>query len=107
MIKQRKEYTPAAFFNDVSNDELCYDLYPGCVYLLKLSLMFPLSVAFVERLFSKMKLIKTRLQNQLGRLSLDSLLRISNEGPEKFQDDEYENFVDELNRLNLNLQIKL
>ena len=59
LIKRRKEYTPAAFFNDIFNDMLCYDLHPGC--MLTLSLMFPLSVACVERLFSKMKLIKTRL----------------------------------------------
>ena len=56
LIKQQKEYTPAAFFNDVSNDQLCYDLHLGCM-----SLMFPLSIACVERLFSKMRLIKTCL----------------------------------------------
>ena len=83
LIKQWKEYTPAAFFNDVSNVHLCYDLHPRCMYLLKLSMMFPLSVAFVERLFSKMKLIKTHLPNQLGQLSL--LLCISPEGPENFK----------------------
>ena len=58
------------------------------MYFLKLSLMF----ALIN--FSKMKLIKTRLRNQRGNLSVDSLFRISTEGPEKFQDDEYEFFVD-------------
>ena len=77
------------------------------MYLLKLSLIFPLSVACAERLFSKMEFVKTRLRNQLGHLSLDSLLYISTEGPEKFQDDEYEFFVDELKRLNPNLKIIL
>ena len=37
LIKQR-EYTPTAFFNDVSNDQLCHDLHLGCIFLLKLSL---------------------------------------------------------------------
>ena len=60
MIKQQ-QYTPIAFFSDTSKDQLCYYLHPGCIYLLKLSLMFPLSVTCVERLFSKMKLIKTHL----------------------------------------------
>ena len=106
LIKQRKEYTPAAFFN-FSDDQLCYDLHSGCRYLLKFPLMFPLSVARVERLFSKIKLIKTRLRNQLGRLSLDSLLHISAEAPEKFQDDKYEFFVHERKRLNPNQRIKL
>ena len=54
-----------------------------------------------------MEFVKTRLRNQLGHLSLDSLLHISIEGPEKFQDDEYEFFVDELKRLNPNLKIIL
>ena len=107
MIKQRKEYTPAAFFSDICNGQLCYSLYPGCMYLLKLSLIFPLSVACVERLFSKVKLIKTGLQNQLGQLSLESLLLISTEGLEKFQDDGYNFFVSDLKRLNHNLQIML
>ena len=56
--------------------------------------MFPLSVACVERLFYKMKLIKTRLRNQLGETTLDNLLRISTESPTGYDDDEYEYFVD-------------
>ena len=54
-----------------------------------------------------MKLVKTRLRNQLGQLFLNSLLHISAEGPENFQDDEYKFFVDQLKRLNPNLRIKL
>ena len=54
-----------------------------------------------------MKLMKTRLRNQVGQLFLDSLLRISTESPENFQDDEYKFFVDELKRLNPSLRIKL
>ena len=49
LIKQQKEYTPVAFFDEVSNNQLCYDLDPGCMYFSNLSL----SVAYVERLFSK------------------------------------------------------
>lgn len=66
LIQQQKEYTPTAFLDDVSNDQLCNDLHSGCKYLLKLSLMFPFSVACAERLFLKMKLIKTSLQKQFG-----------------------------------------
>ena len=66
----------------------------------------PLSVACVERLFSKMKLIKTRLRNQLGQTTLDSLLRISTESPDAFQDDEFEFFANELKRLNPNMRMK-
>ena len=54
-----------------------------------------------------MRLIKTCLWNQLGQLSLNSLLNISTEGSEKFQDDEYKFFVNELKWLNPNLVVKL
>ena len=69
--------------------------------LLKLSLMFPLRVACAKHLFSKMKLIKTCLRNQLGETNLDSLLWISTESPTGFKDDEYKYFVDEMKCLTL------
>ena len=52
-------YTTCIF--NVCNYQLCDDLHPVFIYLLKLLLILPLSVAYVERLFSKMNLIKTRL----------------------------------------------
>ena len=107
LMKEKKNYAPSKFYEDISHDETCRDLFRGCMHLLKLSLMFPLSVACVEHLFSKMKLIKTRLRNQLGETTLDSLLRISTESLTGFIDDEYKYFVDELKRLNLHMKIKL
>ena len=74
--------------------------YPSCMLLLELLFLFPLSVACVERVFSKMKLIKTRLRNKLLQVSLDPLIRISTEAPYEFSDTEYEFSVDELKRLN-------
>ena len=63
LVKEKKNYAPSKFYKDISHDKTCHDLYPGCMHLLKLLLMFPLSVTCVERLFYKMKLIKTRLRN--------------------------------------------
>ena len=65
------------------------------------------SVLCDKRLFSRMKLVKTRLQNQLSQVSLESLLRISKESPCNFPDDTYEFFVDELNQLNPDIKINL
>ena len=75
--------------------------------LLELSFLFLLSVACVERVFSKMKLIKTKLHNKLSQVSLDSLICISSEAPDEFSDAEYEFFVDKLKRLNPKMRIDL
>ena len=65
LVKSRKEYTPL-LFNDLQQDKVCQELFPCCMYLLELSFMFPLSVPCIERLFMKMKLIKTRWRNQFS-----------------------------------------
>ena len=57
------------------------------MYFLKLSLMFAL-INF------KNEINQNSLRNQRGKLSVDSLFRISTEGPEKFEDDKYKFFVD-------------
>ena len=66
LVKSRKEYTPSLLFNDLQQDKVCQELFPCCMYLLELSIMFPLSVPCIERLFMKMKLIKTRWRNQFS-----------------------------------------
>ena len=50
-----------------------------------ISLTIPVSTASVERSFSKMKLIKTCLQNSLGEYNLSHLMKISIESPENSQ----------------------
>ena len=107
LVKSREEYTPSLLFKDLQHDRVCQELFPCCMYLLELSIMFPLSVSCIERLFLRMKLIKTCLKNQLSQTSLDSLLRISTEKPTKFSNDEYEHFVDTLKKLNPKMRLKL
>ena len=106
LVKSCEEYTPL-LFKDLQHDSVCQELFPCCMYLLELSIMFPLSVSCIERLFSKMKLIKTHLRNQLSQTSLDSLLRISTEKPTKFSENEYKHFVDTLKKLNPKMRLKL
>ena len=103
---KRQQYTPSKFWNDTYQDAVICDLYPQYMYLLELSIMFPLSVSCVERLFSRMKLVKTRLRNQFTQVSLESILRISTESPSNISDEVYK-FFDELKRLNPKLKINI
>ena len=76
-------------------------LYPNLFFLLHLLNIFPLSVASVEKLFLRMKLIKMRLINQLSLVRLDKLLRIDTETPEDGYNDNvyvYKYFVVELQK---------
>jgi hypothetical protein len=43
-----------------------HDPYPMVYRLLKLVLMLPVAAATVERCFSAMKIVKTRLRNRIG-----------------------------------------
>ena len=52
------------------NDKACTIIFPNCLKLHHLLLIFPLSIACVKRFFSKMKLAKTQLQNQLSQVNL-------------------------------------
>ena len=63
------------------NDEACAIIFPNCLTLLHLMLIFPLSTACVKRFFSKMKLVKTQLQNHLSQVNLENLLFSATEAP--------------------------
>ena len=63
------------------NDKSCAIIFPNCLKLFHLMLIFPLSTACVEKLFSKMKLVKIHLQNQLSQDNLENLLFIATEAP--------------------------
>ena len=85
-------------------------LYPNLFFLLYLLNIFPLSVASVERLFLRMKLIKMHLRNQLSQVRLDKLLRIDTETPKDGYNDNvyvYKYFVVELQKRNSNMRIEL
>ena len=106
--KERSIFTPKMLWESFSHDDPMKQLYPSMFFLLYMINIFPLSAACVERLFSKMKLMKTRLRNQLAQVRLDQLLRIGTESPkEGFNDNIYEYFVDELKKRNPKMRIEL
>ena len=50
--------------------------------LLNIMLTIPVGTATVERSFSQMKMIKTRLRNRLSDANLQHLMRVAIEGPD-------------------------
>ena len=56
--------------------------------------MLPVTTATVERTFSNMKLIKTRLRKRMGDDTLDSTMRISIKGPNHLSNDTLEEVID-------------
>ena len=82
------------------NDKASAIIFPNYLKLLHLLLIFPLSTAYVKRFFSKMKLVKTWLLNQLSQVNLENLLFIAKEAPKTgFTNSEYDFFVDELKKI--------
>ncbi len=63
------------------------DIFPEIFKLMNLILALPVGTASVERSFSKMKLIKTRLRNRISDSTLPKLMRIAIEGPEQSEID--------------------
>ena len=87
-----KAKTTVYTFNVYYNADIVFqELYPNCYKLLYLFIylltIFPLTVACVECFFSKLKLVKTRLRNQLSPTTLESLIRILTESPKEGSSD--------------------
>ena len=68
--------------------------------LATISLSISIATASVERSFSKMKLIKTRLRNRLSETSLSHLMEIAIKSPDTLLDSDLEDIVDTWNRKN-------
>jgi hypothetical protein len=57
------------------------ELFPNILALAKIALVMPVSTAAVERGFSTLKRIKTRLRSRLQDATLSDLMTIRIEGP--------------------------
>ena len=57
-------------------------IFPETFKMMNIFLVLPISIASVERSFSHLKIIKTRLRSRLSDCSVAQLMRISIEGPE-------------------------
>ena len=67
--------------------------FPNLASLAKLAVVLPVTTATVERSFSDMKLIKTRLRSRLGEETLNHTMRISIEGPDKLNSEDLDSII--------------
>ena len=67
--------------------------FPNLASLARLAVVLPVTTATVERSFSDIKLIKTRLRSRLGEETLNHTMRISIEGPDKLNSEDIDNII--------------
>ena len=65
-------------------------MYPNILFLMQTTFTLPFATATVERSFSDMKQIKTQLRSRLLPKSLNHLMRIAIEGPNKLRDVDFD-----------------
>ena len=83
---------------ELSTNSMLETMFPNLSVLAKVCLSIPVGTASVERSFSHMKMIKSRLRSRLGECNLSHLMKISIESPQKLSNDDLEQIVDIWNR---------
>ena len=73
-------------------------MFPNISTLANICFSIPVSTASLERSFSQMKLIKTRLRNRIGQSSLSYLMKIGIEIPKKLTNTDLEAIISIWNR---------
>ena len=85
-LMERMKFSKPPTLQELKTDmESCggyTDIFPEMFQLLNILVALPVGTASVERSFSQMKLVKTRLRNRLNDSNLARLMRIAVEGPE-------------------------
>ena len=83
---------------ELASNDMMKTLFPNLSKLASISLSIPVTNAPVERNFSQMKLIKTRLRSSLSEKNLSNLMKIAIESPAQLIDNQLEEIVDIWNR---------
>ena len=83
-----------AQLRELARNDMLVTMFPNLSALSNVCLSIPVATASVERSFSQMKLIKTRLRNRIGEKSLSYLMKIAIESPAKLTDEDLENIID-------------
>ena len=78
---------------ELSTNSMMQTMFPNLSILANVCLTIPVGTSSVERSFSHMKMIKSRLRNRLGEANLSYLMKIALESPEALSDEELEQIV--------------
>ena len=68
--------------------------FPNLAKLAAILIVLPVTTATVERTFSSMKVVKTRLRSRMGESTLEHAMRICIEGPDQLPSDTLEAVID-------------
>ena len=78
---------------ELSTNFIMQTMFPNLSILANVFLTIPVGTASIERSFSHMKMVKSRLRNRLGEANLSYLMKIALESPEALSDEELEQIV--------------
>ena len=78
---------------ELSTNSMVQTMFPNFSILANACLTIPVGTASVERSFSHMKKVKSRLRNRLGEANRSYLKKIALESPEALSDEELEQIV--------------
>ena len=87
-----------AQLKELASNDMIKTLFPNLSKIGAICLSIPVTTASVERSFSQMKLIKTRLRSSLNDKSLSNLMKIALESPDELTDSHLEEVVNVWNR---------
>ena len=93
MISKQPKHDMKAQLKELATNDTITALLPNLHKLAVIFLSLPVATASVERSFSQMKMIKTRLRNRIGELSLSNLMKIAIESPDTLSDSDLEEIV--------------
>ena len=93
-LTKKPQEDMASQLHELVTNETLISMLPHLNTLESICLTIPIGTASVERSFSQMKMIKTRLRNRLGEKSLSHLMKIAIASPEKLSESDLDNIVD-------------
>ena len=105
LLAKKPEVSTAFQLKELVTNNMLIAMFPNLNKIATISLSIPVSTASVERSFSQMKLIKTRLHNSLADCNLSHLMKISIESPDKLTENDLEEIVEIWNRKSRRLAV--